>query len=158
MNLLRFVKDKTMMSLENIDILILLLTLFTAVTCIFILAILRFRLARDKCQSRKSYAALLIDANDNVDMIIPIIEQKPPSLEHYSRVIQTETLHPCVETNAEYFQSILSDNDVPYYPVREIQFTSCTTHSSPMNIDVNKSHYFIDYGTDKQNIFKGSRC
>lgn len=143
---------------EKLDLLIILLTLVTAVVSIFILAILRFCLVTRRRQSRKSYAALLIDADDNVDMIIPIVEQKLPSLDHYSQRIQTESIHSSVDTNPDYFQSILSSNDQPYYTVREINFSSGAKSPSHMNIDVNKGYYLVDANANQPKTFLGDQC
>lgn len=133
------------MSSEHIDVLIIFLTLISAVICMVVLTIFRLRLSKAHRQSRKSYAALLIDAEDNVDMIIPIIEQKPVPIEYYSRMIQTETIHPSVETDPDYFHSILSNDDQPYYVVREIQFASCERTPTEVNIHMKKGHHLIDH-------------
>lgn len=147
-----------MLQHEKLDLVIIFLTLVTAVICVFILAIFRLCLANGRRQTRKSYAALLIDANENVDMIIPIVEQKVPSLNHYSRIIQTESIHSTVDTNPDYFQSILSNNDQPYYSVREINFSSVGKSPSDMNIDANKGHYLIDKNIDQRDCFRGEQC
>ncbi|CAF1447704.1 unnamed protein product [Adineta steineri] len=49
-------------------------------------------------------------------MKIPINEYKEKLIDQYSIATETETLHTSNETNEDYYQSILSKNDIPYFP------------------------------------------
>ena len=112
-----------------------------AILCVIVLAVLRIRLSREAGAHRKNCIALLVTPRQTIEMIIPISERRPKPMNHYSKLIQTETLHPCTETNADYYHSILAANELPYFPVRETNFHTCPRTPSLMSTDLNKGNY-----------------
>ncbi|CAF2650453.1 unnamed protein product [Rotaria sp. Silwood2] len=114
---------------------------------IVVLTILRLRLAKEKNKFKKEYIALLINSNKMIEMMIPINEQRRKSIGHYAIPIQTETFYPCIETNQDYYESILSMNDIPYYPVRETIFQLYPRSTHQMITDLNEENYSDEHGT-----------
>jgi hypothetical protein len=76
-----------------------------------------------------------------IEMKVPINEQKEKSMDQYSIAIDTETLHPSVDTNQDYYQSILSMNEASYFPVRETIFQIHPRFLSQMIIDLKQRTY-----------------
>lgn len=114
-----------MISSVNIEVLIILLMVSVAILSILVLSIARYRLTREKNKFKKEHIALLINDNKMIEMMVPINERKQlQSINQYSVRRQTETFHPTMETNEDYYESILSTTELPYYPVRETTFQS----------------------------------
>lgn len=132
-----------MIAYVDVNVFIIAVMVLITLVCLIILSVLRFRLSDMNLKLRKSYAALLINPKHTVDMIIPINEQRKQTPNHYARCTQTETIHPSIQTNDDYYQSILSNSDVPYYPVRETNYCALSRIAAQMNIDVNKGNYLI---------------
>jgi hypothetical protein len=59
----------------------------------------------------------------------------------YSIPIQTKILHPTVETDEAYYQSILSMHDILYFPVRETTFQMHPRLALQMVMDLKKGNY-----------------
>ncbi|CAF3499950.1 unnamed protein product [Rotaria sp. Silwood1] len=114
---------------------------------IIVLTILRLRLAKDNKKFKKEYIALLINPNKMIEMMIPINEQRQKPIGQYAIPIQTETFYPCIETNQDYYQSILSTNDIPYYPVRETIFQSYPKSTHQIIADINEDNYSDEHDT-----------
>ncbi|CAF1197966.1 unnamed protein product [Adineta steineri] len=74
-------------------------------------------------------------------MKIPINDYKEKLIDQYSIATETETLHTPNETNENYYQSILSKNDIPYFPVREINFQKYPRSIYQMITDIKKGSY-----------------
>ncbi|CAF0831018.1 unnamed protein product [Adineta ricciae] len=67
----------------------------------------------------KRYTALLIDSQEQIALKIPMNEQKQIPNGLQSTTIDTETLSPYDEAEENYYQSVLSLNDLSYFPVHE---------------------------------------
>jgi hypothetical protein len=105
------------------------------------LLIIWFYLSSGNQNSKKNYTALFINSKEMVEMKIPMNKQKQISSDNYSIPIQTETLYSSVETNQDFYQSILTRSDVPYFPVRETIFQKDLRLKSRMIIDPKKGNY-----------------
>ena len=119
------------------DILIISLILSAVFLFLFALIMFRWYLSRKNKYLNKNYTALLINFNEMIEMKIPFIQQadKQEELDQYSRTVQTETYHLCENSNSDFYRSILSKNELPYYPVRETVFHTDRQHRSQRIID-----------------------
>jgi hypothetical protein len=130
-----------MISSASIDILIISWIISVTLILILVLTILRSCLLKENNNSEKRYTALLINPNQMIEMKVPVNEQKEKSIDQYSIAIDTETLHPSVDTNQDFYQSILSMNESPYFPVRETIFQIHPRFLSQMIIDLKQRTY-----------------
>ncbi|CAF0730059.1 unnamed protein product [Rotaria sordida] len=121
--------------------------LFMALFSIVVLTIIRFHLSKENKKFKKEYMALLINSNKMIEMMIPINEQRQKSIDQYTTQIQTETFHPCFETNQDFYESILSMNDIHHFPVRETIFQLCPKSIPQMVTNLNEENH-----SDEQEI------
>ena len=108
-----------MISMKSLDIAIIIFAVVLAIICITILSILRCRLLNEKNSLKKSYAALLLDSDHHIDKIIPIHHKQILENSACTEMCQTQTMHPSVETDEDYYHAILATNDTPYFFSRE---------------------------------------
>ncbi|CAF2047087.1 unnamed protein product [Rotaria magnacalcarata] len=93
-----------------------------ALLSILVLTIVRYHLSIDKNKFKKEYMALLINTNKMIEMVVPINKQKQQLVGQSTVKIRTETFHSSLDTHEDYYESMLSTNDLPYYSVRETIF------------------------------------
>ncbi|CAF1381656.1 unnamed protein product [Adineta ricciae] len=106
----------------TIDIVGITWIIFVVLLSMFLFMVLHFRLSKRNVNFGKRYTALLIDSQEQIALKIPMNGQKQIPNGSHSTTIHTETLNPydeADEADEDYYQSVLSLNDLSYFPVHE---------------------------------------
>lgn len=127
-----------MFSDATINVFVLTWIVFVVLISMFLFIILHLRLSNESMGMKKRYTALLINSEQMIEMTIPIEKQVEKPIDPYSIAVQTETLHPYDEAEENYYQTILLNNDLTYFPARETIFESCSNFISKIITDVEK--------------------
>ncbi|UJR35958.1 hypothetical protein I4U23_028699 [Adineta vaga] len=104
----------------------------------FLFIILHLRLSKENMSIKRRYTALLINSEQMIEMTIPIDKYVEKLVDPYSIAIESETIHPYDEAEETYYQSILLNNDLSYFPAHETVFESCSKFISKKITDVKK--------------------
>lgn len=129
----------------RVDILVISLIFAAVFLLLFIFITFRWLLSQQTHAFNKNYTALLINFNQMIEMKIPFIQRKSGTdFGNYSRPTQTETYHLCEEANSDFYRSVLSMSELPYYPVRETVFDDEAKTAAPITIvSPNQTQGFI---------------
>ena len=117
-NLPRLFRRSTMFD-TTIDIVGIAWIIFVILLSMFLFTVLHFRMSKRNVNFGKRYTALLIDSQEQIALKIPMNEQMQILNGSHSTTIHTETLNPYDEAEEDYYQSLLSLDDLSYFPGRE---------------------------------------